>query len=388
MKEIFPAAIVKSTTEYYQQKITVRSQVIYLSLVFGLLTLFLMLPIVKVDISVQSPGVFQSALNRNEIIIPMGGRLSAMHVYENKYVQKGDLVATVRSEMIDLEIVGVKERKRMVDGFLHDLRQLVSFDWDADPDIALSAFQSKFYQAAYFEFLTEYANHRSMWEKQKRDFDRAQILYESQTIPFAEYDEALMQYQQVEGRYRLFAKKQIASWQHDLNTYENEYNGLQNKLSLLKEQLEQYKVYAGVSGTVMNVPNLRVGDFMGSNQRLGEISPDSTLLAVTYLNPADIALIEKGQKVIFQVDAFNYNQWGTLEGEVLEVSDDLMTISESNVAFRVICKLEDMTLSLSNGIEGTVKKGMTFNGRFVIAKRSLFQLLFDKVDDWVNPTVK
>jgi len=87
------------------------------------------------------------------------------------------------------------------------------------------------------------------------------------------------------------------------------------------------------------------------------------------------------------VDAFNYNQWGTILGEVVEISDDLTTVSENSVAFRVICKLEDLTLSLSNGIEGTVKKGMTYNGRFVIANRSLFQLLFDKVDDWINPSV-
>lgn len=30
---------------------------------------------------------------------------------------------------------------------------------------------------------------------------------------------------------------------------------------------------------------------------------------------------------------------------------------------------------------------MTFTARFTVAERSLYQLLYDKVDDWVNPNV-
>lgn len=29
---------------------------------------------------------------------------------------------------------------------------------------------------------------------------------------------------------------------------------------------------------------------------------------------------------------------------------------------------------------------MTFNARFELTERTLYQLLYDKVDDWMNPT--
>jgi HlyD family secretion protein len=50
--------------------------------------------------------------------------------------------------------------------------------------------------------------------------------------------------------------------------------------------------------------------------------------------------------------------------------------------------LDNPILRLKSGQEGEIKKGMTFNARFVIARRSLFQLLYDKVDDWLNPLVQ
>lgn len=34
-----------------------------------------------------------------------------------------------------------------------------------------------------------------------------------------------------------------------------------------------------------------------------------------------------------------------------------------------------------------VKKGMTLTGRFMITKRSLLQLLYDKTDNWLNPKI-
>jgi len=34
------------------------------------------------------------------------------------------------------------------------------------------------------------------------------------------------------------------------------------------------------------------------------------------------------------------------------------------------------------------KKGMTLQARFIVTKRSLWQLLYDKVDDWANPNIR
>lgn len=38
------------------------------------------------------------------------------------------------------------------------------------------------------------------------------------------------------------------------------------------------------------------------------------------------------------------------------------------------------------GMEGYLKKGMVANVRFMITKRSLFDILYQNIDEWINPT--
>ena len=103
-----------------------------------------------------------------------------------------------------------------------------------------------------------------------------------------------------------------------------------------------------------------------------------------FIPPVDIGLLKTGNEVSFHVDAYNYKQWGIIDGVVIEIGDDMELIN-SNPMFKVICRLNQKTLSLKNGFEGQLKKGMTLTTKFKIAERSLFDLLYDKTDDWLNP---
>ena len=117
---------------------------------------------------------------------------------------------------------------------------------------------------------------------------------------------------------------------------------------------------------------------------LGEISPDSGLIAEAYVSTKDIGLLRTGANVKMQVDAFDYNMWGTLKGKVASISGDVFT-DKGMPYFRVLCSLNTTALRLRNGTEGQLKKGMTVQARFIVTRRSLFQLLYDDTNDWLNP---
>jgi len=117
---------------------------------------------------------------------------------------------------------------------------------------------------------------------------------------------------------------------------------------------------------------------------IADISPDANLIAECYVSPSDIGLLKTKNKVKFQIDAFNYNQWGMATGKIVDINKDI-TIINNMPMFKVICKIEQDHLTLKNGFEGKLKKGMTFNARFFIIERSAFELLYDKVDDWFVP---
>ncbi|NJL14750.1 MAG: HlyD family efflux transporter periplasmic adaptor subunit [Microscillaceae bacterium] len=126
------------------------------------------------------------------------------------------------------------------------------------------------------------------------------------------------------------------------------------------------------------------GTYLQAGEVLGIISPDSGLVAECYLSPKDIGLIKKGMKAKMSIDAFNYTEWGFVEGEIIDIGKDYILL-ENKPVFKIKCALKSNIIQLKNGFLGRLQKGMTLQARFVVTQRSLFQLLYDKIDDWVNP---
>jgi HlyD family secretion protein len=114
------------------------------------------------------------------------------------------------------------------------------------------------------------------------------------------------------------------------------------------------------------------------------ISPENSLIAEVIVPAKHIGMLFIGMPVKIQMDAFDYNQWGMVSGRITGISDDYHLVNNAPV-FKVKCTLDTPFLRLKNGTTGLIKKGMTLNARFIIASRTLFQLLYQKSDDWLNP---
>jgi HlyD family secretion protein len=155
----------------------------------------------------------------------------------------------------------------------------------------------------------------------------------------------------------------------------------------LEENKSQFIVTAPVTGILMNAKSLEIGSFLSSGQPFVDISPNTNLLVECYISPQDIGLLKLNNQANFQIDAFNYNQWGLASGSIIEIGKDIEFIDNTS-AFKIQCSINEKALKLKNGFEGKLKKGMTLNAQFKQAERTLFDLLYDKVDDWVNPSQK
>jgi HlyD family secretion protein len=168
-------------------------------------------------------------------------------------------------------------------------------------------------------------------------------------------------------------------------TRKNDAGTLQAELEQYMEELSNRVLLAPVSGEIIQSSDIQEGTIVGLNQKIAEISPHGQLIATCFVKPGDIGLINMNQNVRIQVDAFNYNEWGFLNAAITDISDDMIIEDGSTACFRIRCKPERTFLTLKNGIRADIKKGMTFNARIVLIKRSLFNLLFDKADKWLNP---
>jgi membrane fusion protein, peptide pheromone/bacteriocin exporter len=127
----------------------------------------------------------------------------------------------------------------------------------------------------------------------------------------------------------------------------------------------------------------------GVIQRLNEqkgIKPaTSVFMGECYVPAENIGLIQKGQQVNLQIDQFDYRYFGLVTGSIYSIDDDYILI-EKNPAFRVKCLIKNKTLKLSNGFKCELKNGMRFHARIITCKRSLWQLLFGRVDELSDPS--
>ena len=181
-----------------------------------------------------------------------------------------------------------------------------------------------------------------------------------------------------------FVSQQKSTWENQKRDLEERVKNIDGSISKIKVEENNYVVLAPISGTIESFSGLQVGSFLNASQPIATISAVDQLIVESMVSPNDIGLIYKNQKVKFQIDAFNYNQWGLLEGKVIDI-DRNITIQGDQAFFKVRCSLNSIEMKLLSGYKTKVSKGMTLTSRYIITTRSLFDLLFDKMDDWLNP---
>ena len=208
---------------------------------------------------------------------------------------------------------------------------------------------------------------------QQKAFDRAKELYDGGVIAKAEYEQRLFDLDLTKNAQRLMQEQQYKTWELEHNNYRNQTRELLAQINQLERDKEQYIITAPVSGIITQFTGIQPGNFIAPNQPIAQISSNEDLIVESYISPADIGLIREGMDVRFQIDAFNYNQWGLATGTVVDISKDI-SAQQDQPFFKVKCSLGQGHLALKNGYEGNLKKGMTLTSRFTITERSLYQL--------------
>jgi HlyD family secretion protein len=211
------------------------------------------------------------------------------------------------------------------------------------------------------------------------------ILFSDRVISGKEYHDKKTEALKLTAACQAFTSQQKTSWEAALS----DLNSNQVKLMAQHEQLidekNQYEVRAPVSGTLQGLSAKYEGGLVQAGEVLCELSPETDLIAECFIETQDIGFLKVNQKVNFSIDAFNYNFFGIITGRVKSIDNDYTTLAERPV-FKVRCSFDTSQLQLKNGYRGQLKKGLTIHARFLIARRTIAQLLFDKLDNWLNPT--
>lgn len=382
MNQLFPKEIIDHSQEKNFFRHSLSTRIIYLVTAGFIIIAIALVPLIRVDVGVHSQGLIRPVIDIIPIQSPVSGYLQSLNTKENSSISRGELFARISSPELNEQIRFNKTNRQKLNKFLADLNSLLQAD-SAAINSPMS-FHSAVFQQSYLEFRQQLANKKQLVKRLESLYHKKKLLYERNAESEAAREEALFNWKDAVGQYRFLVEQQKNRWKQEMVSFQNELHELESEYERLQQEQKRYDIRSPVTGTVQNIAGIYDNSFVYHNQVLGEISPDTLLVAEIYVSPRDIGLIDEGMPVRMQIDAYNYNQWGIATGEVLSISRDIW-VNEEQSGFKVKCSIDQSYLQLSNGVTGNLKKGMTLQARFILSRRSLFQLLYDKMDDWLNP---
>lgn len=333
----------------------------------------------------RSSALIRPASEVNTLRSIASGRVKEAYLTENQRVKEGDLLYVIESETLNEQEHFAQEKIALKETFIRDAEMVIAAS--KGQTTTSPTFTNAIYRQTYFTYRQKLIEAQTVFNKAKQAHDRQYKLYQEKVIAPMEFENFQFDLKKAEDAIAQLKETQRSQWQSELKTLQEEKRELESQLIRVQKEKATLTIKAPVSGTVQNLTGVYTGSMVFANQELGQISPDTSMLVIAYVQPNDIGFIKKDMNVRLQVDAFNYNQWGMVTGKVTAVPQDIKIIDNKPV-FEVRCSLDKDFLQLKSGYKGFLKKGMTLQARFIVTQRSLWQLLYDKVDDWVNPNLK
>lgn len=365
-----------NTTENLYAKNKTKSISIYLVVILALLVFLALLPIIKIDISSQSRGIIRSKMDNVPLTSIVSGKIIWIKLKNNTQITKGDTLIKIAEEGLETDKKTNDTLSTTVAEYLVDVTNILKGN---SSHLKTSTAREDFYK-----FQSRKIELQSKVSQAQINYNRNKILFDKDVIAKMEFEKHQYELRFANQALNSFVNQQKATWETQKRDLEERVKNLKGTVAKIAVEENNYFILAPVTGTIESFSGLQIGSFINASQAIATISPEDNLIVESSVSPNDIGLLKKNQKVTFQIDAFNYNQWGLLEGKVIDI-DKNITIQENQAFFKVRCSLKTKTMQLKSGYKTQVSKGMTLTTRYIITRRSLFELLFDKVDDWLNP---
>lgn len=380
--QLFPKEIIENSEQANFVKHSLKSRLIYSSLVLFLIGTLCLLPFTQVDVGVRSQGVVRPVTDLIQLKAPVSGNIQVLHAKENSFINRGEIFAIIETPELSERLRFNENRQQQVISYLEDLRSIQGVD--SLTSVLSINMNSPRYRQSWLGFRQKLLNKEQEIKRLNKQLERQTVLFEKNAISEAALEKTVFSRDAAINQYKLLIEQQLNRWKEEEIKLQNEFDQLKSEHMQLRQELSRTEIRSPIPGTIQNSDGIFQNTFVYANQVMAEISPDTSLIAEAYVLPKDIGLLHGGMSVRMQIDAYNHNQWGVLTGTIESISKDVIMYDDQPV-FRVRSSFDQSFLKLKNGFRGEIKKGMTFQARFIIARRSLFQLMYDNMDDWLNP---
>ncbi len=353
-------------------------RILYWITIIGIVFAFVSAYLIKIDVSSSSRGMIRSEHENVALNAVISGKIQYINLKNNKKVIKGDTLLIVESISVDSQKDLREELVEEHGEHLNDLRRLIK------GTASTSNLKSSLYQSDFYNFIARKREFELVIKQEQRTYNRFKSLFDEGVISANEFEQYENRLDKSLFELKSFISQKNNEWQNALHGTHDEIEQYHSEIQQLEEEKRKFTLIAPISGEIVSYQGLQKGSFLNASTSVAQIAPGNDLVVECFVSPNDIGLIQEKQQVNLQIDAYNYNQWGLAKAQVTDI-DKNITLENNQSYFKVRCRLLQNHLSLASGYKGELKKGMTLTARFILQKRTLWEILYDDLDDWLNP---
>lgn len=362
----------------------------------GLVFLILIFSILgKVEVNDHGRGILRPVGGVRVLLAPSAGVVADLPVGRGDYVKAGQLL--MRLESPDLQ-GSLLEAQRKVDLLHTDFRSVTQQQDD------LYTRQTSDHERRMTSLKADMSSYEHSAETRHHELEANKKLYAQGIVSELEVEKSEDAYEESQRQLRagkLTIQQEKQDWasvqaqrQQQIFSHKLDISSAEAKQEALGFNLRQNLITAPVDGYVDGLV-VRQGDRVQPGQVVGRLVPaDSRLMVVSFLPEKDRPYVHEGDLVKVELNGYPYAEYGTLEGRVIRIGDDLASSGEweeamgdsghpDGPAFRLEVDLRPRADD-SQRQPVHLRPGMLLDVRYTLRRQSLITIAFEPFKRWLH----
>ena len=163
----------------------------------------------------------------------------------------------------------------------------------------------------------------------------------------------------------------------------NKLLDLDNRIGQMQQQIATATTKASRTGVVNRVQDISVGDVINVGEMIATIVPsgETAYKVQLYVGNKDIAGIEEGATIRYNIMALPSRQYGTVEGAVTYIgTDSLIQNNQRSGYYLVEGTIHADVLTDKDGNQAAISTGMQVEGKIVTQSKRIIRYLLEKIN--------
>lgn len=298
--------------------------------------------------------------------IPEKGIIKELFVSDGEYVEEGQLLLTINTDLVELNLNSIKDQI----------------------EISKQVLNEKLSQKSLTEniFDLEIKKTKEEIEIQEEIFEKLENIYLEGAISKLNFYDQKIKLLNLKGK----LDKLILDGQRELSQLVQDENKISIQINNLNKELQEYsnlkninQIKSPITGYILDLNVISDGYVAKSTETILKIVPADNLMAIIQINSSDIGFVNINQDVDISINTFPAKDFGSLGGNITSISSSSLTPKDERMDsyFVAKVKLDNQFLNTKKGADLKLKPGMSLKANIILREDSYLNILLGNFKD-------